>query len=63
MSGFRVPLISQVSSRIGQSEIYVQNLRVNTQIVQGPLQALLPLAIPNLGITRTESLFVGYFRA
>ena len=35
-----------MSSRIGQSAIYVQNLNVNTQIVQGPLQALFSLARP-----------------
>ena len=49
-------------SWIGQSAIYVQNLNVNTQIVQGPLQALLSLAHP-LAIwkqkTHTESLFAG----
>ena len=41
--------INNPPHRIGQSSIYVQNLNVNTQIVQGPLQALLshtrPLAI------------------
>ena len=53
--GFRVPLIWHVSSQIGQSAIYIQNLNVHvnwiwtqiwTQIAQGPLQALLFLACP-----------------
>ena len=35
-----------VSTWIGQSAIYVQILNINTQIVQGPLQALLSLARP-----------------
>ena len=65
--GFRVLLIWHVSSPIGQSAIYVQNLNVNTQIVKVPLQALFSLVPPppsyskaNLRITRTESMFAGY---
>ena len=37
---------ANVSSRIGQSAIYNQNLNVNTQILQGSLQALLSLPRP-----------------
>ena len=44
--GFRVPLTWHVSSRIGRAAIYVQNLNINTQIVHGPLQALLSLTHP-----------------
>ena len=44
--GFWAPLIWYVSSRIGQSALYVQNLNINTQIIQGPLQGLLSLARP-----------------
>ena len=65
--GFRTCLgflIWHVSSWIGQSAIYVENLSVNTQIVKRPLQVLLllpsgrPLAIQKRK-THTESLFAG----